>query len=179
MDNIIYAINQTELRKNGVRLGRLALIGELAVVVGIVAAPLVLYAIAHPAEPELGFPAFFMQLLMTGPSALANLYGVVQGVALFATLDRTRQLGRALSSDNPLARETVHNLKWLGYSMALLAITMCIGVDVVPTSTGFKQEPVVRFSPLYFGAMALIGLSIARRVIGEAIALRAEAQEFI
>jgi hypothetical protein len=34
-------------------------------------------------------------------------------------------------------------------------------------------------TPIYFGAMALIGLSIARRVVSEAVSLKTETQEFI
>jgi hypothetical protein len=190
MSSALYTINQAQLRRDGRRLKRLAATGQIMLLVVLLAIPLILYAIAHPAMPGVGFGTFFKQLLITGPYALVNLYELIKGIALFVALDRTRCLGHALTSKNPLGSDTLDQLRWLGYSLCAFTLVLCVTIERVPSTmisvdmaSSALIEPKLKIgasiTPIYFGAMALIGLSIARRVVSEAVSLKTETQEFI
>lgn len=173
----LYAVNLARLRTDGVRLRRLASTGQFVLLITALAIPLVQYAISRQATPEIEFWNFIKDLLITGPVALVNAYALVKGLAIFLALDRTRRLGRSLSSDDPLGSNTLSELKWLGYTMCLLALVMCISIEALPADPKFKVT--LSFTSLYFGVMVVTGLSIAHRIVSEAIHLKTETQEFI
>lgn len=189
MSDLRYVINQAQLRRDGVRLRRLAAAGQVVLIIAFLGIPLILYSIAHPVAPDVSFRVFATELLITGPFAPVNVFELIQGIAIFISLGRTRNLGRALSSDNPLGVDTLNQLKWLGYSLCALALVLCISIDAlpglptsddtVPTWLEAEYKAGVSVTPLYFGAMALTGLSIARRIVSEAVTLKTETQEFI
>ena len=179
MGDELYAINQARLRADGVRLKRLAAIGQVVLVVSLIAIPLALYAIARPAVPDVGFWTFLKDLLITGPAALVNAYALIQGVVIFVALGRTRLLGHSLSVDDPLGRGTLKHLKSLSYAMCVVALVTCMSIESVPAVGEPKFKIAISFVPLYFGVMVVTGLTIARRIVSEAVTWKAETQEFI
>ena len=178
-----YAISQAQLRKDGVRLRHLAAIGQIFTVLGIVGIPLILYAIQLPAAPTLGFWAFLGEILITDPTAMVNRYGLMKAGVILVMLTSVKQLGDTLSSSEPLGSDTLRHLKWLGYGIALLIAMMCFSVEIKPDSmmqpVNFTTRWGVSVTPLYLGAIVLLGLSIVRRIVSQAIALKAETQEFV
>ena len=183
MSEAPYAIGQAQLRKDGVRLRHLAAVGQISTVLGILGIPLILYAIQLPAAPTLGFWAFVGKLLITDPTAMVNCYGLVQACVLLVVLSSVKQLGDALSSNEPLGSDALRHLKWLGYGIALLIAMMCFNFEIKPDSmmqpVNFTTRWSVSMTPLYLGAIVLLGLSIVRRIVSQAIALKAESQEFV
>lgn len=187
MNDAPYAISQAQLRKDGVRLRHLAAIGQIFTVLGILGIPLILYAIQLPAAPTLGFWAFLGKILITDPTAMVNSYGLMKACVILAMLGRVRHLGDALSSKEPLGSDALRHLKWLSYAIALLIAMMCFSVEIKPDSmmpsvniaTQWKTQWSMSMTPLYLGAIVLLGLSIVRRIVIQAIALKAETQEFV
>ena len=187
MSDAPYAISQTQLRKDGIRLRHLAAIGQIFTVLGILGIPLILYAIQLPAASTPGFWAFLKKILITDPTAMVNSYGLMKACVILAMLGRVKHLGDALSSNEPLGSDTLRHLKWLGYAIALLIALMCFSVEIKPVSmmpslnitTQWKTQWNVSMTPLYLGAIVLLGLSIVRRIVSQAVALKAETQEFV
>lgn len=183
MSDAPYAISQAQLRKDGVRLRHLAAIGQIFTVLGILGIPLILYAIQLPAAPALGFWAFLGKILITDPTAMVNSYGLMKACVILAMLGRVKHLGDALSNEEPLGSDALRHLKWLSYAIALLTALMCFSVDIKPDSMmqpiNFATQWNVSMTPLYLGAIVLLGLSIVRRIVIQAIALKAETQEFV
>lgn len=183
MSDAPYAISQAQLRKDGVRLRHLAAIGQIFTVLGILGTPLILYAIQLPAAPTLGFWAFLKKILITDPTAMVNSYGLMKACVILLMLNRVKHLGDALSSNEPLAGDTLRHLKWLGYAIALLVAMLCFNIEIKPDSmmqpVHFTTEWNMSMTPLYLGAIVLLGLSIVRRIVGQAIALKAETQAFV
>lgn len=178
-----YAISQAQLRKDGIRLRHLAAIGQIFTVLGILGIPLILYAIQLPAAPTLGFWAFLRKILITDPTAMVNSYALMKSCVILVMLGRVKHLGDALSSNEPLASDTLRHLKWLGYAIALLIAMMCFSIEIKPDSmiqpVNFTIQWSVSMTPLYLGAIVLLGLSIVRRIVSQAVALKAETQEFV
>ena len=179
MSDALFAINQARLRADGVRLKRLAAIGQVVLVLTLLGMPVALYSIAQPVAADVGFWTFLRDLLITGPAALVNAYALIKGLVIFAALDRTRLLGHSLSSENPLGRDTLSHLKSLGYAMCLLALVTCISIEPAHSLGEPRFKVAISLVPIYFGVMVVTGLTIARRIVSEAVTWKAETQEFI
>ncbi len=185
MDNISIAISQTQLKRDGLRLKRLAALGQSFLVLGMLATPFILYAIqlSNTAGSIRSFPLFIEQIYLSGPMALVNLYGLIKSCVILVALDYTRRLGRTLSGTDPLGNDTLRHLRWLGYTLAVLVLLLCFSVETFPVTAlqngDFKTKWTVSSSPLYLGAMVWLGLSIVRRVVAQAVAFKAESEAFI
>lgn len=183
MATSLHAFHQAQLQRDGANLNRLAILGEGLLVLGILGAPLALYAIALPIDPALDFRSFLKDMYVSGPAALLNLYGLIKSGAILLMLDSVRRLGQALSGNEPLGSNTLKQLKWLTCVVAVYALMTCFGVDLKPDSTmqpaNFKTDWTVSFTPLFLGGLALLGLSIVRRIVSQALILETEAKEFV
>ena len=63
--------------------------------------------------------------------------------------------------------------------MCVVALVACMSIESVPAVGEPKFKIAISFVPLYFGVMVVTGLTIARRIVSEAVTWKAETQEFI
>lgn len=182
-----FEFNQQRLRKDGIRLARLAAFGEITLIVVILAIPLTLFAIGGPAVPTEDFLSFTLKAYITGPTAQPNLYEVLQMLLALLVLDRTRRLGYALSETEPLCQGAASHVRGLMWAMAAAILAMCFSVEL--TYHAFESDHISEWNwsptwswsatPLYLGVIVLLGLSIVERIIRHANLLDAEVQEFV
>ncbi len=176
-----FEFNQQRLRKDGIRLARLAAFGEIMLVAAIIAIPLLLFAMASPLVPTDDFLSFMQKAYLTGPTAHPNLYEVLQALLALLVLDRTRRLGSALSETEPLGREAASHVRGLMWAMAAAILATCFSVelDYRALNSSFVAVWSWSLNPLYLGAIVLLGLLIVERIIRHANLLDAEVQEFV
>lgn len=176
-----FEFNQQRLRKDGVRLMRLAALGELALFVGLIATPWLLFQIQAPAMPSDDFLSFLRRAYLDDATAQPNLYGILKALLALAVLDRTRRLGTCLAGMDPFGRPTTINLRGLMWVMLVAILAMCFSVDV--THLAFKNTFEAQWdwslTPFYVGVIVLLALSIVERIIRHANLLDAEVQEFV
>jgi hypothetical protein len=185
MKNLNLSINPSQLNRDGVRLRQLATLGQSFLVLGMLATPFILYAIqlSNTEGSIRSFPLFIEQIYLSGPMALVNFYGLIKSCVVVTALDYTRRLGLALSGTDPLGNDTLRHLRWLSYTLVALVLLLCFSVETFPVtalqSSTFKTRWTVSSSPLYLGALVWLGLSIVRRVVAQAAALKAESEAFV
>lgn len=178
--------NQRRLRKDGVRLARLAAFGEIMLVVALVAIPLILFRIQQGLATSEQFLPFLRSAYLTGPISQSNLYGVVKALVAILVLDRTRRLGFALSRTEPLGPQVATHVRGLMWAMAVAVLAMCFSVelthhplDTIQTEWSWSSTWRWSAAPVFLGAIVLLGLSIVERIIRHANLLDAEVQEFV
>lgn len=178
-------LNQSLLRRDGNRLRYLATLGQVMLLLGMLATPWLLFAMATttPAQSLGSFPDFFLNTYLLGPTAAPNLYALLQGCVTLVALDQARRLGRTLSGAAPLSEATIRHLRWLSYALLILILMQCVSVATVPDASRntipYKTLWTVSSSPLYFGAMVWFGLSVVRRIVEQNVALQVESEAFV
>lgn len=185
MKNLKLSINPSQLNRDGIRLRRLATLGQFLLLLGMLVSPFLLFAIAMPSPMEsIGqFPNFIAKTYLHGPTAVPNLYALIKSCMILLALDQTRRLGRTLSARVPLGSDTLGPLRWLSYTLVILMFMLCFNVEIVPAAdmqpANFETQWTVSSSPLYVGAMVWLGLSIVRGIVRQSVELKAESDAFI
>jgi hypothetical protein len=178
-------LNQSLLKRDGKRLMYLALLGQVVLLLGMIAAPWILFAIGtpNPMQSAGSFPDFFIKAHLSGPTAAPNLYVLLQSCVTLLALDQARRLGKTLSGEAPLGEPTIRYLRWLSYTLLALILMQCVSVDAVHDvnvqPVPFRTAWTFSSSPLYIGAMVWFGLSIVRRIVAQNVALHAESEGFV
>lgn len=185
MKSLNLSINPSQLNRDGVRLRRLATLGQFLLLLGMLASPFLLFAMAipNPMESRGQFPNFIAKTYLHGPTAVLNLYALIKSCMILLALDQTRRLGRTLSGRAPLGSDTLGHLRWLSYTLVVLILMLCFSVEIVPVADmqpgNFETKWTISSSPLYLGAMVWLGLSIVRGIVHQSVELKAESDAFI
>lgn len=180
MEASAYRIDASNLRLNGRRLSWLAICGQIGAGIALVSIPLTLYLVEKPVVGR-SFLAFFGDAYVFGQYAPYNMHGFVQLLAAIGFLEALRRLGKRLSGPAPLGEPTARSLMSLNWSCALITLVWCLKFEPGPASgdIGFALNPTFNWLAFYAGALLLVAIKILRGVAEEAVALRAENDQFI
>jgi hypothetical protein len=190
----IYAISEEQIRRGGGRLKGLALLGQaVATAIATVVVFLAfcwtylrggaeLFGIAAPPTP--------WEFLASDDVILYLLYCFAQLAGFYLLLEGVRRLGASLAGNDPLGASTLRCLRLLRWGCIALALLMSVEPTLVSTSEVDVDMDLeqwvppslaigVSLWPLYFSALAMIGISILQRIVGQAVALRMESESFV
>jgi hypothetical protein len=177
-------VPEASIRRSGVQLRRLALLGQLVVFAAILFAPVVLYQIRHAADPGLGFLAFLKESIALPGIGPANLYQLARALALLAALECVRRFGKTLAHGQLDGKSIAPMLDWLKWLVLLLALLCGIGIEFAPTDSAacrscLRLDWDFSIVPLYIGLLLAVGLSIFRKVIERMRLLQTENEGFV
>lgn len=179
MYNAVYAINEGHIRNNGQRLAKLALLGEVVILIG---AGLSVIFWAYALTRKIDLPDTLQlvattHLIVQGEVA-SNLWAMTRVATVLAMLECIRRLGHGLNSPQPLGPATLRWLSALRSATIVLVILFCTNMDIGP-APDFRITLDLSLHLLYFGALFLLGISTVQRFARQMVLLKTETDGFI
>jgi len=182
MTDIVYLINEAQIRSNGRWLARFAVAGQVVLSAHAVSTPLVLYAIQAGTKSAQTPAEFMREAYIHGPLAPHNLHGVAVVAMSFLFLECVRRLGGGLATADPLGNRTVRHLGSLRWACVALTLAMGVSTEIVMNAggaPGFGTGFDFSTTPLYAGLLAITGISLVRRIIRQAVILKTENESIV